>query len=149
KGKHAIESSQRILPPSLEALKNDFCVAIGQEAMIAQLEFSPQLPIIVDLAIVDNCVTSRMVPHGLVRVRAQVDNAESIVSENRAPAANLDRLYVLVVGPAAKLRFDDLFDHWERSASRGATERTANSTHRWVHVDGTSAFPRSIYRLRV
>jgi hypothetical protein len=80
-GEHSIETRGELLAPLLEAVNEDFSIrVVCPEDVAARLEVTPEISMIVDLAIENNADRLILIPHRL-RAALDVDDRQSPVAE--------------------------------------------------------------------
>ncbi|MDT4860254.1 hypothetical protein FQZ97_948040 [compost metagenome] len=66
KSEHAVKAGNAFLAPGVPCLDDDFCVAIGKEAVAFGFEFCAQFAEIVNAAVEHNADTQIGIDHGLL-----------------------------------------------------------------------------------
>jgi hypothetical protein len=84
-GEHPVDAIERLLHPEVDqGLEEDLGIAGGPEADPPFDQFRLQALVVVELAVVDQTVPARGVPHGLVAALVQVHEGEACVGEGEA-----------------------------------------------------------------
>ena len=86
-GEHPGEPRQRALTPAAKGFQQHFGVARGPEPNAVRLQLLFQLPVVVELAVVDQQEAAVMRGEGLVGLGQQIDDGEPSVAQPDLPIA--------------------------------------------------------------
>ena len=86
-GEHPGESRQRALAPEAKGLQQHFAVAQGPEPDAVRLQLFLQLPVVVQLAVVNQQKAAVMRGEGLVGFGKRIDDGQPAVAEPDSPIA--------------------------------------------------------------
>src|SRR5690606_28439195 len=89
KSEHAVEALDEALTPGMIRLEYHLGIACREEAIALLRQLSAQLGVVVDGTVVDNGQAELRVDHRLLGVVAEIDDAQSAVSERRATVGDL------------------------------------------------------------
>src|SRR6266567_1791327 len=110
KSEHASKALDAVLAPLLPRVNNHLGIAFGPEAVAEAYQFRDELPIVVDLAVIDNDDAAVLVEQWLLSGR-QVDDGQAPVTEANSGLTVQPHF----IGPAMKLRFVHMRDKLSRN----------------------------------
>src|SRR5436305_6374507 len=81
KSKHPAKSCKALLTPKRIRLQQDFRIRMADERTAILLQFTSDFAEVVDLAVIDDPITSFQIVHGLVPQRGKIENRKPAVSQ--------------------------------------------------------------------
>src|SRR5271166_1162461 len=97
-GKDPPQSRDAVRTPPSICLENDLCVALGRETLPAQLQFSTQFSVVINLPIEGNPRAGSWIVHRLMTSRRQIDNGQTPVTEDDSRFRPTNLLQSTVIG---------------------------------------------------
>ena len=97
-GEHAVKSSEAVAAPPGIGVENGLSVRATAKHSTGTFQFTPQIGVVVNFAVVGNPIASGRIEHGLMACSREIKNGKPSMPERQSPPCRRHNFQALIIG---------------------------------------------------